>query len=224
MSLFTETTPDRDGALENNVPVHENTHGVKNRMTCGGTGACLQRKDPGDMGEGWIDAVADWSEKTATVPDFVMGQYIANDAAGTIRTHPYSTNSTANPLTYANVGTLNEVHADYNPRVIQPLHDIYAALVALVARLPHGRQHCPYAALSLQPCNPTLRLMRIESDAWLQADVNRCGDANRCLLWKMYASNGLGVNAANHVNNANIPFRLLEYCGMTDLRIMNRID
>ncbi|KAJ7633957.1 hypothetical protein B0H17DRAFT_961621, partial [Mycena rosella] len=50
--------------------------------------------------------------------------------------------------------------------------------------------------LPLQPCNPTL---------YLQADVNRYNGTNRCLLWKTFASKGLGVNAANHVNNTDIP-------------------
>jgi extracellular elastinolytic metalloproteinase len=107
--------------------VHENTHGVSNRMTGGGTGACLQSTEAGGMGEGWSDAMAEcvdflwsdrfidnpfrWTEQTsATIKDYVMGQYVINDAAG-IRTHPYSTSKTTNPLTYASVGTLNEVHS-----------------------------------------------------------------------------------------------------------------
>ena len=34
--------PGRDGALENSIIVYENTHGITNRMTRGGTGRCLQ--------------------------------------------------------------------------------------------------------------------------------------------------------------------------------------
>ncbi|KAJ3566508.1 hypothetical protein NP233_g6958 [Leucocoprinus birnbaumii] len=93
MFLWDETSPDRDGALENDIVVHENTHGVTNRMTGGGTGRCLQTTEAGGMGEGWSDAMADWTEKTSSaVPDYVMGQYVINDPAG-IRTHPYSTSS-----------------------------------------------------------------------------------------------------------------------------------
>ncbi len=34
-----------------------------------------------------------WTEhKDATVPDYVLGQYVTNDAAG-IRSHPYSTSA-----------------------------------------------------------------------------------------------------------------------------------
>jgi len=32
-------------------------------------------------------------------------------------------------------------------------------------------------------------------DAWIQADKNRYNGANACLLWKVFASRGLGTNA-----------------------------
>ena len=38
MFLWDLTGPERDGALENDIVVHENTHGISNRMTGGGTG------------------------------------------------------------------------------------------------------------------------------------------------------------------------------------------
>jgi extracellular elastinolytic metalloproteinase len=42
-------------------------------------------------------------------------------------------------------------------------------------------------------------------DAWIQADANRYDGANKCTLWKAFASRGLGVNAANHRNDNTIP-------------------
>ena len=42
-------------------------------------------------------------------------------------------------------------------------------------------------------------------DAWIQADTNRYGGANKCLLWKAFASRGLGVNAKNHVDDSTVP-------------------
>jgi hypothetical protein len=44
--------PERDGALENDIVVHENTHGVTNRLVGGGTARCLQNTEAGGMGEG----------------------------------------------------------------------------------------------------------------------------------------------------------------------------
>ena len=57
-------------------------------------------------------------------------------------------------------------------------------------------------ALPLQPCNPTFVTAR---DAWNQADMNRYGGANKCPLWKAFASRGLGVNAADYVDDKTIP-------------------
>jgi extracellular elastinolytic metalloproteinase len=77
MFLWDYTSPGRDGALENDIVAHENTHGVSNRMTGGGTGSCLQTTEAGGMGEGWSDTMAFWTEQTsATVADYVMGQYV----------------------------------------------------------------------------------------------------------------------------------------------------
>ncbi|KAL0569434.1 hypothetical protein V5O48_012538, partial [Marasmius crinis-equi] len=80
----------RDGALENDVVVHEYTHGLTNRLTGGGTGKCLQSLEAGGLGEGWSDAMADWSEKTSSaVPDYKMGEFVQFGPA--IREYPYST-------------------------------------------------------------------------------------------------------------------------------------
>ena len=93
MFLFNRSVPERDGALENDIVAHEYTHGLTNRLTGGGTGRCLQSNEAGGMGEGWSDAMAEWLEhKDATVPDYVLGQYVINDPAG-IRSHPYSTSA-----------------------------------------------------------------------------------------------------------------------------------
>lgn len=53
--LFTEyDKPMRDGSLENDILVHENAHGLTNRMTGGGTAACLQTTEARGLGEGKI--------------------------------------------------------------------------------------------------------------------------------------------------------------------------
>ncbi|KAL0948150.1 hypothetical protein HGRIS_010766 [Hohenbuehelia grisea] len=213
MFLWTMTSPQRDGALENDIIVHENTHGITNRMTGGGTGRCLQTTEAGGMGEGWSDAMADWTEKTsAAVPDYVMGQYVVNRAAG-IRSHPYSTSATVNPLRYSTLQSRNEVH-DIGEVWANILHNVYAALVSAhgfstTARTnPNGTEgnvvylHLFLDALALQPCNPTFISAR---DAWIQADVNRYSGANRCTLWRAFASRGLGQGAANRVDSSTVP-------------------
>jgi extracellular elastinolytic metalloproteinase len=42
-----------------------------------------------------------------------MGEYIIINNPASIRTHPYSTNATTNPLKYGNLATLNEVHSAF---------------------------------------------------------------------------------------------------------------
>ena len=58
MFIWTITNPNRDGSLENDIPVHEMTHGLTTRLTGGGTSRCLQTTEAGGMGEGWSDALA----------------------------------------------------------------------------------------------------------------------------------------------------------------------
>lgn len=98
MFTWTLTTPNRDGALENDIVVHEYGHGVSNRLTGGGTGRCLQTTEAGGMGEGWSDTLASMTEiKGAPLADFTLGSFVTINKAG-IRSHPYSTDTNTNPL------------------------------------------------------------------------------------------------------------------------------
>ena len=165
------------------------------------------------MGEGWSDAFAEWLTHTdASVPDFKLGAYVINDSAG-IRNYPYSTSSTTNPLRYSSIASLNEVH-NIGEVWANLLHSVYAALVGAHGFSSTARTdatgtagnvvflHLFIDSLALQPCNPTFPSAR---DAWIQADANRYGGANKCLLWKAFASKGLGVNAANHNDDTTLP-------------------
>jgi extracellular elastinolytic metalloproteinase len=212
MYIWDITNPKRDGDLENDIISHEMTHGITNRMTGGGTGACLSSTEAGGMGEGWSDAMAFWLEQKSggATKDFTLGTYVYKK---NIRTHPYSTSKTTNPLTYASVGSLNEVHnigevwANILLNVYDPLVQTYG-WSATARTDPTGSEgnvvflHLFLDALLLQPCNPTMLTAR---DAWIQADANRYGGANKCLLWKAFASRGLGQKAANHKDDATIP-------------------
>ncbi|KAG7094653.1 hypothetical protein E1B28_005476 [Marasmius oreades] len=111
MFIFTITTPNRDGVLQNDIPLHEMTHGLTNRMTGGGTAKCLQSLESGGMGEGWSDAVAEWFVRSDTpeITDFVTGTWVLNNTEG-VRSRPYSTSMTTNPLKYSDVAKLDEVH------------------------------------------------------------------------------------------------------------------
>ncbi|RXW23414.1 hypothetical protein EST38_g2442 [Candolleomyces aberdarensis] len=213
MYIWTSTTPNRDGSLSNDIIVHEMTHGITNRMTGGGTGRCLQSTEARGMGEGWSDALAEWTQqKSATIQDYVLADYVTNNPAG-IRTRPYSTSATTNPLRYSNVAGLTAVHR-IGEIWANILHNVYASLVGQYGfsssafTNPDGREgnivwgHLFFDSLALQPCNPTFVQAR---DAWIQADQNRYAGANRCLLWRAFASRGLGVNARNFVDDSSVP-------------------
>ncbi|KAM5541577.1 hypothetical protein V8D89_004767 [Ganoderma adspersum] len=213
MFLFDRTVPERDGALENDLVVHENTHGITNRMTGGGTGRCLQTLEASGLGEGWSDALAEWTEWTnATVTDWVFMPYVWGSPAGA-RNYPYSTNSNTNPLRYSSLLLLAEPH-DIGEVWANMLHNVYAQLVALRGFSATAKTdpsttggntvflHLFIDALALQPCNPSFVDAR---NAWIQADINRYNGANYCTLWRTFASRGLGVNAALHIDNTAVP-------------------
>ncbi|KAF9008271.1 metallo proteinase 10 [Cyathus striatus] len=219
MFIWTLTNPNRDGTMENSIIIHEFTHGITNRMTGGGTGRCLQTLESGGLGEGWGDALADWMRLTSDdVGDFVMGQYVLGSEAG-IRSFPYSTNAKTNPLRYSSLQTTTEAHA-IGEVWANMLHNVLVALVGehgfsedgLIN--PDGKGgnvvwlRVLVDALGLQPCNPTCGFSFFlvsgsggggvvvqARDAWIQADQNRFGGANRCLISRTFASRGLGAAA-----------------------------
>ncbi|KAF8608678.1 hypothetical protein BDV93DRAFT_518742 [Ceratobasidium sp. AG-I] len=204
MYTWTYTTPNRDGALENDIVTHEYTHGISNRLTGGGTGRCLQTTEAGGMGEGWSDAFAEWTEQESAadaIADFTLGSYVVDDKAG-IRSYPYSTSKTTNPLTYGSLATLTEVH-DIGEVWALIWHEISAGLINKLGfsaskNDPTGTAgnivwlHLFIDSLKLQPCSPTFITAR---NAIIQADANRYAGANKCTLWTAFAKRGLGYGA-----------------------------
>ncbi|TRM67936.1 Fungalysin metallopeptidase-domain-containing protein [Schizophyllum amplum] len=213
MFLWTYTTPLHDGDMENDIALHEGTHGISNRLTGGGTARCLQSNEAGGMGEGWSDAMAEWMHWTNDeVTDFTMGVWVVGNSTGE-RSHPYSTNATVNPLRYSSIQELDEVH-DIGEVWANMLHNVYAALVEEFGWDADFKTHADsdkgnvvfmhlfIDGLALQPCNPTMVDAR---DAWIQADENRYDGAHACTVWKAFASRGLGVNAADYTDDESVP-------------------
>ncbi|KAH9003939.1 peptidase M36, partial [Lactarius hengduanensis] len=66
MFLWDFTSPGRDGALENDIVIHENTHGVTNRMTGGGTGSPNLQDTPATS-DGATPANSNWSGITPAI-------------------------------------------------------------------------------------------------------------------------------------------------------------
>ncbi|KAI9439559.1 Fungalysin metallopeptidase-domain-containing protein [Lactarius indigo] len=208
--LFNLTVPRQDSALQNDILVHECQHGATNRMTGGGTGRCFQTLESGAVAEGYADGMSDALLQNETTSDFLFGKGVNPPG---LRTHPYSTSNVVNPLRYSSLSGLNEVHA-MGEVLANIFHNVYAALVEAYGwsrestvdpEAPEGNVvffHLFFDALLLQPCTPTFQNAR---DAWIQADANRYDGANACLLWQVFASRGLGANAANYIDDTTIP-------------------
>ncbi|KAJ7686637.1 Fungalysin metallopeptidase-domain-containing protein [Mycena rosella] len=188
----------RDSALANDVIIHEFTHGITNRMTGGGTARCLQGDESAGLGEGWSDAMADWAEQVAApIVDFTIGSYV--NGGRPIRSNPYSTSLKVNPLKYSDYLQAEHVHA-IGEIWANILHNVHAALVdaggfSQTARTdPSGSAgnvvflHLFIDGLALQPCEPTFIF-----------------GAHKCLLWKVFASRGLGSEATDFRDSYELP-------------------
>ncbi|KAJ2055772.1 hypothetical protein GGI17_006524 [Coemansia sp. S146] len=207
MYIWTETKPNRDGDLEQDIVAHEYTHGISNRLTGGPANTdCLNDGESGGMGEGWSDAVAVLLRirpSDTRSRDIIMGEYVYGKS---IRNYPYSTSLTTNPTAYSYLGRVDyqEVHA-IGEVWTEMLYEVMWALIdkngiaddLFAHDLTKGTSimlQILLDAMKLQPCNPTFINAR---DAILQAEANLTGGKNKCAIWKGFAKRGLGPKANN---------------------------
>lgn len=106
MFLFDTVAQGRDGALDNDVIVHEFMHGVSNRLTGGSRQAnCLKGIISSGMDEGWSDFMA---LAVSALPSDTrqtsrpLGVYVMNSEKG-VRRFPYSTNLQINPHKFSDL-------------------------------------------------------------------------------------------------------------------------
>ncbi|KAH9029338.1 Fungalysin metallopeptidase-domain-containing protein [Lactarius deliciosus] len=210
--LFVDFFPRRDSALQNDIIIHECQHGESNRMTGGGTARCFQTLEAAAVSEGYSDAMADTLSQEQNsnnyVHDFVFGALVSVNATG-FRRYPYSVSSDVNPLRYSSLNGMTDSHA-MGEVWANTLHNVYATLIDAFGRGSDVTQaqgnivfyHLLFDALLLQPCNPSFVQTR---DAWIQADAKRYNGSHACLLWKDFASKGLGVKAANYIDDDSVP-------------------
>lgn len=132
---FTGPNPDRDAALDQEIGIHELTHGLTNRLVGGPTVKGLTETQSKAMGEGWSDfyaltmlskAVDDLDGNYAFVgystlhwvenpPNWDDNYYFG------IRRFPHSTNMNTSPLTFADIDT---AQFDYDTTIpINPWRD-----------------------------------------------------------------------------------------------------
>lgn len=115
--IFTGSDPDRDAALDQEIAIHELTHGLTNRLVGGPTVTMPFSTQPWAMGEGWSDfyAIALLAEPGDDLNgNYAIGAYsvfnLFVDPPGWddnyyfgIRRYPYSRNMSTSPLTFADI-------------------------------------------------------------------------------------------------------------------------
>jgi hypothetical protein len=170
------------------------------------------------MGEGWSDYIAlmvttKWG--SATVSDGAkarpLGTYVSGQPTNGpgIRVHPYSTNLSIDPWTYADIkSTGGEVHTigeiwcsviwEMTWNIIQQAGikgNLYKA------NLTGGNNialRLVMEGLKLQPCKPGFVDGR---DAILKADTILYGGTYSAAIWKAFAKRGLGIFASQGSSN-----------------------
>ncbi|MCB2376371.1 M36 family metallopeptidase [Hymenobacter sp. BT635] len=202
-----------DGDFDNGIVAHEYGHGISNRLTGGGTGACLPTSTNGlpneTMGEGWSDFFALWMTTkpgdVGTTPRGI-GTYAGNEptTGGGIRRKRYTTDFTVNNHTYAFIGTgAGQYSATHDVGEVWAtvLWDLNWALInkygynADLTAATGGNNIALQLVLDgckLQKCIPGFLDGR---NAILKADSLNNRAANSALIWQVFARRGMGFNA-----------------------------
>ncbi|GAA0716568.1 T9SS-dependent M36 family metallopeptidase [Aquimarina litoralis] len=197
-----------DSSFDNSIVVHEYGHGISNRLTGGPRSAsCLDNDE--QMGEGW----SDWFGIVMTIKPgdkgsdargratFANGQPI--DGPGN-RPNPYSTDMSINPVTYADVSD------DTNYSRPHGIGSIWASILwdmtwTFIDRdgydsdLYNGTGGNNLAmqlvmdGLKLQACSPGFVDGR--DGILAAADLLPNSEANKCLIWQVFARRGVGYSA-----------------------------
>jgi len=234
---------DRNGSFDGVVVAHEYGHGVSNRLTDGPSSvSCLDLPQSAGMGEGWSDFLGlvftakpgDQSDDARTIGNYLMGQPPSGPG---IRNFPYSTDLGVSPLTYLDIGSLNQPHgvgevwAAALWEIYWSLVDVYGFDPDLIAGTGGNivALELVLDGMKLQPCDPTFLDAR---DALLTADATTNAGVHECLLWSGFAKRGMGVSATEGggpqsviVSEAfNVPAQCTPQCGDSLLQAGEQCD
>ncbi|CAM2814137.1 T9SS-dependent M36 family metallopeptidase [Flavobacterium frigoris] len=212
-----------DGDFDNGVIAHEYGHGISTRLAGGANNSnCLNNTD--QMGEGWSDWFAlmmqikpgDSGKSKRGIGTFVSNQ--ATDGVG-IRSYPYSTDITINPMTYNNTNKFQYTGSDGLEKTsVHGIGSVWATMLwdltwAYIDK--YGYNDNKYTGtggnnklmqividgIKMQPCSPTFVSGR---DAIIAADQAITGGKDYCMIWEVFAARGLGaVASAGDGNKGN---------------------
>ena len=222
MFVFTGPMPNRDGSLDQEVVIHELTHGLSSRLVGGGIG--ISQLQTEGMGEGWSDfySLCLLSEPTDDVnATYAEGGYVTYMLSGYnftenyyygIRRYPYTTDMSKNPLTFKDIDpnqadphigiSINPLFGGSDPAEVHNQGEVWCmALREVWANLVEKEGWTNGNQLALQlitdgmilaPPNPNFLEAR---DAILQADELDTGGNNFFEIWKGFAKRGMGYSA-----------------------------
>lgn len=184
-----------DGAYDSQVMVHEYTHGVSYRLAR----QLYTTFQGSSMGEGLSDFYGiEYTTPQGAPPDGVypFSQYFGQIWGTGARSHPYSTNMSVNPLTYADLGhviSYPEVHAD-GEILVEALWEIRANLIAQFGEA-EGRERIRQLIMDgMKLAIPAASMVDMR-DATLLADRVDYQGASQSQLWAGFAKRGLGALA-----------------------------
>ena len=207
-----------DGDFDNGVIAHEYGHGISTRLAGGrANSSCLQNYD--QMGEGWSDWFAlmltmkpgDTGSDARGMATFVLNQDVTGDG---LRSYPYSTDMSVNPLTYADSNSVvpsdpadtgyRYVNGDFWATVLWDLNWAYIQKYGYDDNKYTGTggnnkvMRLVLDGLKLQPCSPTVINAR---DALFAADQATTGGQDYCLIAEAFTRRGVGLNASAGSND-----------------------
>lgn len=217
LKIQLESSPfiNSDGDFDNGIIAHEYGHGISIRLAGGRLiSNCLDNTD--QMGEGWSDWFAlmmQLKAGDAPVSKRGIGTFVSSqstDGLG-IRSYVYSTDRALNPMTYA--FTNNFQYTDEDDIEQTSVHGVGSVWATMLWDLTwayigkYGYDDNKYTGtggnnkamqlvidgLKLMPCSPTFVTAR---DAIIAADQATTGGKDFCMIWEVFASRGLGVNAS----------------------------
>lgn len=208
-----------DGDFDNGIIAHEYGHGISTRLAGGSNNSsCLTNAE--QMGEGWSDWFALMMQiKAGDAPGARrgIGTFVSSeptDGLG-IRTYAYSTDRNVNPMTFGFTNNFQFQEDGVEKTSVHGVGSVWATILwdltwAYINK--YGFDANKYSGkggnnkimsivldgIKLQPCNPSFVEAR---DAIIAADQALTGGADFCMIWEVFASRGLGLNASSGDKN-----------------------
>ncbi|KAI8048719.1 Fungalysin metallopeptidase-domain-containing protein [Syncephalis plumigaleata] len=206
IGIWNTFKPARDGALVNDVLVHEYGHGITGRLVeqDDDDAQCISKNEGKGIAEGWSDFFAMWAKAKATDTRSTNVQ-IAEYLGKGDRPYPYSTNPKDNPMRFGLVNIMDplkryEVGVTWGNILFQ-IYWLYVDKFGFTEKkeipdMTKGNSlvfQLIMDSVKMTPCQPTFAAAR---EAILVAEARGYTKGKlKCDLERIFASRGLGRGA-----------------------------